>query len=470
MKRLSSKRLFLIAFIGLLTLFFFSSIAKGRAYNINDDIILDMTVNGVSLDDAVSGQGAFPIGNDYTIDFEGDVHALKGLTINYLEFVIKEAGFDIHQPVRINELSGVHFPAGMSVNIHDSYVLPDEIKTIINQIRGTHELEVDLSYTLDGQSTPKQFVEETNIVIPSEGFVDTITTASGAGTMALSAGAAVATVGTASTVISSFSYLSGKFFDDLKNLWKGIKTTKEVAKAVKKGIPLRAKVRPSGLLSSFMSNIKPPTTALDGGEKKGDMETITLSSKEVSEKEAFLKGLLRDLWDQKKCPKCGAKWNKKKEVCPRSNCAISLAEAQDVWVERMWPFLVKLADLILVKKMKLKKARKKLKVDKQKLTKKTVRQLAAILVQGHLIDVDWKSVVPLGRLMRSGLFIGASIFLWLFLYGVTKVTPQSLIISISVSILVPLIIGLILRNSINKKQKLLMATDSVSPEIETTSS
>ena len=326
---------------------------------------------------------------------------------------------------------------------------------------------MSLSYILDGAPAPKEFVEETEIVIESEGFVDTVTTASGAATTVLSAGAAVATVGTASTIVSTFSYLSGKFLDDLKNLWKGIKTTKEVSKAVKKGLPLRAKVRGSGMLSSFLSKAALPSVAQDGGEEESEPALISLSSSEVSQKEEFLKELLIAIWDQKKCPECGSKWNKKKEQCKNKDCGISLEKAQDAWIEHMWPFLLALADLILNKKMRLKKAKKKLKVDKQKLSKKTVRQLAAILVQAQLIDVDWKSIVPLGKLVRAGLFIGSSIFLWLFLYGVARISPENLLLSISVSIMVPLIIGLIMRRSINKKQKALTQADTIEPEIDT---
>ncbi|MHA1762300.1 MAG: hypothetical protein ACTSYC_00870 [Promethearchaeota archaeon] len=444
-----------------------------QAYNVNDDIILDMEVNGVSLDEAISGEGKFPISKteNYTINFEGDIIVLKGLTIYYLEFVIKEAGFGIHEPVRIEELTNTHLNGGTTLHLVYNYEIPEEFQAIIDQIKGTHELEVRLNYALDGEAVPKEFVEETEIIIESEGFVDTVTSASGAATTAVSAGAAIATVGTASTVISTFSYMTGKFFDDLKNLWKGVKTTKEVSKIIKKGVPLRAKVRGNNILQSFLNNINKPPVAQDGGEKEGNSEIISLSSEEIAKKEALLKDLLKEIWDMKKCPVCGAKWSKKKESCKNKECNIDLDTALNTWVENIWPFFLALANLTLIKKKRLKKLRKKVKVNKKKLSKKTVRQLTAVLVQAQLIDVDWKSIVPVGKLVRSGLFIGVSVFLWLFLYGVMRISPQNLILSLSISIMVPLIIGLILRNRINKKQKQLTASiEAPESEIETATS
>ncbi|MHA1803212.1 MAG: hypothetical protein ACTSU4_01620 [Promethearchaeota archaeon] len=468
--KLSNKNVLLITLVAFLTLLFISkSMTNTQAYNVNGDIILDLEVNGVSLDEAVSGEGKFPISKEtnYSINFKGDINIINGLTIHFLEFVIKEAGFGIHEPIRIEELNEQHFNAGSTIHLEYDYPIPEELHAIIDNIKGTHELEVKLSYTLDGEAVPKEFVEETEIYIESEGLVDTVTSASGAATTAISAGAAVATVGTASTVVSTFSYMTGKFFDDLKNLWKGVKTTKEVSKAIKKGVPLRAKVKGNEILQAFMDKVNVPPVAQDGGEIEGESEKVSLSAEDLAKKEALLKDLLKETWDMKKCPACGAKWSKKKGSCKNKECNIDLDTALTTWVENIWPFLLVLSNLTLIKKKRLKKLRKKVKVNNQKLSKKTVRQLAAVLVQGQLIDVDWKSVVPVGKLIRSGLFIGASIFLWLFLYGILRISPQNLILSLTVSIMVPLIIGLILRNRINKKQKQFTASIKELSESET---
>ena len=77
---------------------------------------------------------------------------------------------------------------------------------------------------------------------------------------------------------------------------------------------------------------------------------------------------------------------------------------------------------------KLKKAKKKLKLKQAHLTKNDVKILAAVLVQAQLINVDWKSIIPLKKLVRSGLFVGLSILLWLFLYGLMTISLINILI------------------------------------------
>ncbi len=180
------------------------------------------------------------------------------------------------------------------------------------------------------------------------------------------------------------------------------------------------------------------------------MESELVDMKNI---ETTLKDFLRVSWKQETCPNCGAPWNKKKNQCKNKKCAITLEEGKERWVETRYPVLIDLAKLIVLKKMKLKKAKKKLKLSKLNIPKKDLKILAAILAQVQFIDVDWKSIVPLSKIIRSGLIVGATILLWLFLYGLITLNLINIVLTVIVGIIIPSTVGLILRARVNRKVK-----------------
>jgi hypothetical protein len=225
-----------------------------NAYNIGDDISLILAVNDVNLDDAVSGT-SIPIGTDYTINFFGLIQFHKALTINYLAFVILEAGFPIHEPFRVENLTNVHVPANFTLLFNATAPIAEEFVAIISQIRGTHQLNIIFNYTPDDTGIPEEEIIATTVHIQSENLFEPLATGSGVATVVVTVVTITSVGGSIAGIASAGPAISGKWLAQLKQAWKAIKTSKEASKLSISGIPLSAKIFSGDQLQQFLDLI-----------------------------------------------------------------------------------------------------------------------------------------------------------------------------------------------------------------------
>ncbi len=567
---ISQKKIFLITFFGMLLLIgLYLSTKNATAAVENEDLMIDISVSDGPESDQIIVSGTITIKN--------------ALTFEYIEISVSVAGIEI---ISYRIFEGQYAPVG-SQTFETIEEIPEEFEPVLDAAPGTYDVHIEYKYTLEGEVTPKSIVEDESIHIGSDDVLENLGSATGAATIAMSAGSAAV----AATSISSIGPMFfGDFFKDLKAIMKAFTTGKQSKKLMKK-FPLSAKTYGGVQLGSFLQHILGGAIETDGGEEieeskedtekeekvpikeeeekiskkqkkkeekrkkkeemekeiqrkkqekiaekekkkeskkrkkekieeikedtekeeevpiKDDEEKISKKDKKKEEKrkkkeeiekeilrkkqekiaekekkkeskkrkkedvkeeeaevvekiplsnpeiETYLKELIKEAWTQKYCPVCNSKWNTKKEQCNRKKCGADFETAQKHWVDTRFPVVIELAQLINAKNIKLKKARKKLKLKKKKIPKKEISIYAGILFQSQLMKIKWKSIVPTGKLLRSGLIITVTLFLWLFLSGYSSLSLGNLFITLGTGILVPVLIMLGLRYRIGKITK-----------------
>ena len=98
----------------------------------------------------------------------------------------------------------------------------------------------------------KDFSVITNIFITYDNILDPLATGTGAATVIITVLGVTSAAGAVSAIGAASPFLSGKYFAQLKQLWKAFKTSKEVSKLSIGGIPLKAKIFSMSELKEFL--------------------------------------------------------------------------------------------------------------------------------------------------------------------------------------------------------------------------
>ncbi len=253
--RLSKSKIAVISISSLIIIISLSLCTnQAKGFPVDDDMIIDLEVNGVSVDDAMTGS-TIPIPPDYTLEFEGVIAILKPLTINFIELTILEAGFPIHDPIRIEEFSYLYIPFPIGVGINGTYAIPEEFQAIISQIRGTHELRITVNYQVEETGLVKELSVIANIFVTYDNPLEVVATGTGVATVAVTVVGVVSTVGAVGAVGGGGSVIGGSYFTQLSQMWKAIKGGKEAIKLSISGIPLTAKIFSMDKLKEFLEMI-----------------------------------------------------------------------------------------------------------------------------------------------------------------------------------------------------------------------
>ncbi len=144
--------------------------------------------------------------------------------------------------------------------------------------------------------------------------------------------------------------------------------------------------------------------------------------------------MAKDLWDGRRCPKCGARWKSSADSCKK--CKISRAEATEVFAE-------KAAELV-PRALKVMRPKSKMTVGAFSKALKTRPEIggaiASALTELHVFQV--RSVkVPLKKVSFSGMTIAGTYWSWMQLLGGATPSWSDILLTTAAGLVVSVIIA-----------------------------